>query len=305
MIPKKYRSLHLLPLLAIALLASAAAGLEEQTVVVALLSRDVAAYDSVVAAFEQNLQEQLPECVRLHRFYLPAGEDSGALLAEVRTLRPNLVLTLGTPATRLAQSRLGGLPQLFAMVLNPEENVITPPGVCMDIPVDIRVEMLARMLGDVSFGTLYSSASVGPYQRLSQAFARQGIELNALMVDGPEAFPRACVQLCRKVDCFVMLPDAGLFSPDSVVFLLREGLRRGIPVVGLSERYTQAGALVSFGLDYSHIGEQAALLWLRGAEGKYEKPSRIRFSLNLLTARQLRLRLPAEIVAEADMVIGR
>jgi len=297
--------LHLLPLLAIALLASAAAGLDERTVVAALLSRDVAAYDSVVAGFEQNLQKELPEGVGVHRFYLAAGEDYETLLAEVRSLQPSLVFTLGTPATRLAQSRLTGLPQLFAMVLNPEENGITPPGVCMDIPVDVRVETLARMLGEVNFGTLYSSASVGAYRRLNQACARQGIELNALMVDGPEAFPRACVQLCRKVDCFVMLPDAGLFSPDAVVFLLREGLHRGIPVVGLSERYTQAGALVSFGLDYTHIGEQAALLWRRGAEGQYEKPSRMRFSINLLTARQLRLRLPAEIVDEAGMVIGR
>ena len=129
MTPERHRSLHLLPLLAIALLASAAAGLDERTVVAALLSRDVAAYDSVVAGFEQNLQKELPEGVGVHRFYLAAGEDYETLLAEVRSLQPSLVFTLGTPATRLAQSRLTGLPQLFAMVLNPEENGITPPGV--------------------------------------------------------------------------------------------------------------------------------------------------------------------------------
>ena len=72
MTPERHRSLHLLPLLAIALLASAAAGLDERTVVAALLSRDVAAYDSVVAGFEQNLQKELPEGVGVHWFYLAA-----------------------------------------------------------------------------------------------------------------------------------------------------------------------------------------------------------------------------------------
>ena len=274
-------------------------------VVVALQSRSIAAYDSVVSGFEEELRDLFAGTTNfnLQRIYLKDRDPKGLVL-QLQELNPMVTLTLGTPATRLAQEQLSEKALLFSLVGEPEESGIAPPGIRMGISEHTKLGVLVQIFGDGRFGTIYSANSVKAYHRLEQACLAYNVELIGVMVNSPGEFPQACKKLFKLIDCFIMLPDTALYSPDSVAFLLRGGLKQGTAIVGLSKRYTQAGALISFGVDYWDIGKQAAQLWVEG-EKSYLAPRKMNFSLNLLAARQIKLQLPKEIVADAEVVIGQ
>ena len=154
-----------------------------------------------------------------------------------------VTLTLGTPATRLAQEQLSEEALLFSLVGEPEESGIAPPGIRMGISEHAKLGVLVQIFGNGRFGTIYSANSVKAYHRLEQACLAHNVELTGVMINSPGEFPQACKKLFKLIDCFIMLPDTALYSPDSVAFLLRGGLKQGTTIVDLSRRYTQAGAL--------------------------------------------------------------
>ncbi|MBN98999.1 MAG: hypothetical protein CME16_07080 [Gemmatimonadetes bacterium] len=274
-------------------------------VVVALQSRNIAAYDSVIFGFEEQLKYVFAGTTNFNLQRISLKDvDPKALALQFQELNPMVTLSLGTPATRLAQEKLAEGSVLFSLVGEPEESGIEPPGIRMGIPELAKLDVLVQIFKDGKFGTIYSANSVKAYRRLEEACLAHGVELTGIMINNPGEFPQACKKLFKLIDCFIMLPDTALYSPDSVAFLLRRGLKQGTAIVGLSSRYTQAGALISFGVDYCDIGKQAAQLWVDG-EKTYLAPRKMNFSLNLLAARQIKLQLPKEIVDEAIIVIGQ
>jgi len=109
----------------------------------------------------------------------------------------------------------------------------------------------------------------------------------------------------------LMIPDPKIYFPRSVEYLLLESLRKRFPVVGLSRLYTKAGALLSFDCDYKDLGRQAGEIALRILDGENpadiqpQRPGKIKFSLNLLTAERLGIKIPSVIITEASEVFGK
>jgi len=68
-----------------------------------------------------------------------------------------------------------------------------------------------------------------------------------------------------------MVADTKIYFPKSIEHLLREGLSRKIPVIGLSSSYTKAGSLISFDCDYEDLGRQTAEFALRILAGERSK----------------------------------
>jgi putative ABC transport system substrate-binding protein len=122
--------------------------------------------------------------------------------------------------------------------------------------------------------------------------------------------PDAFKELWRQIDCFLIIPDSRVYSAKSVEYLLVEAFRKTIPVIGLSSSYTKAGALISFECDYEDLGEQAAEIALKILNGedpakiKYLGPKKINFSLNLLAAQRLDIKISSDVIKEAKEVFG-
>jgi putative ABC transport system substrate-binding protein len=285
-----------------------------ETVEIAVVkSRDLPPYNLTLRGFKNHLNDV---GIRSHvREATLKGEGEEALSNIRRVFEsytPDLVLALGTPAARAAQSIVKDVPVLFTMVLDPKASNLLPPGVVMAIPHDAKLGQLKRVLPDAKrIGLVYSQNSTSAYEGIARAATRLGLQLVAEKIDSGKELAEAIEDISWQIDCFLMITDSTIYFPRSVEYLLRHGLRKKIPVVGLSSYYTKAGALISFDCDYEQLGSETAdiaLKLLSGADPSnigFLAPGHVNFSLNLLVADRIGIKIPPHIITEAREVFGK
>lgn len=289
----------------------------EDVVVVAIKSHNTYAsspYTRTLEAFKAELKKQ---GIRSHliEFNLERKkkEEFPEIYQEVASSEASLIFALGTPAAKTTQQTIKHIPTIFVMVLDPERSNIMPPGVSMSISFETKLRELKRILSGVKkIGFVYSPAYRSLYGRALKACRKLDLELIGREVGSQKEFPQALEYISsEKIDCFLMSTDPKIYFTKSVEHLLTEGLQKGFPVIGLSSSYTRAGALVSFECDYEDLGKQGAELALRVLGGEdiaklgSEEPRKIKYSLNLHTAKRLGIKIPEQIKKEASEVIGR
>lgn len=280
--------------------------------IVALKSRSLTSHNAALEGFKDYIDIQ-GTGARIIEYDLKAEERKGLskFSEEIKSKKPNLVLALGTPAAKVAQEEFANVPVLFTMVLNPERNNISPPGISMNIPYEQGLKYLRKILpGKVRIGLIYSSRSASLYKEVSHAGRNLGFKLVAKKVDSEKQFPEAIKALSGQIDLFLMLPDSSVYFPKSVEYLLRESLKNKFAVVGLSSNYVRAGALISFDCDYRDLGVQSAGLALKMLSEKavlkrIVEPREVKFSLNLIVAKRLGLEIAPEVIEQASEVFGR
>jgi len=114
-----------------------------------------------------------------------------------------------------------------------------------------------------------------------------------------------CVCLCVWI-----LPDATVLAPEVVQYMLLFSYRKKIPLLGISERQAQKGAVLSLSFGSSNdIGKQAGELSnsiLGGktpAEIPYTTARLVKLTVNLKAARKLEMEIPKSILKIADSII--
>ena len=110
-------------------------------------------------------------------------------------------------------------------------------------------------------------------------------------------------------------PPGALVQLSSPTFELHAGqiaeftLRRRVPAISMSSRFTDAGGLMAYGPSRPEFGRRLAVLIdkiLKGAspgELPIEQPTKFELIVNLRAARALGLALPPSLLARADRVI--
>ncbi len=135
--------------------------------------------------------------------------------------------------------------------------------------------------------------------RLADALRRAGLQAVNTPVRSPTALPAALAGLENKVDVLLGLHDRTVFTPHTAKAILLYSFRARIPVIGLSESWVKAGALYALEPDYEDLGRQCgrAALRLQGEpQDLPAQPSRLVLSVNLRTARHMRIDWPNEVL---------
>ena len=280
--------------------------------IVVIKSQNTIPYNTTLCEFKDYLNRQHME-VRITEIVLSSEyEDELLNIGKIiKSIRPNLILALGTPAARIAQESAENILVLSTMVLDPKASKIEPPSISIDIPVQIKLRQIKSILPDVKkIGLFYSPGTRNVFEEASRISGRLGLEIIARQINSARELHNAFNRLCQRIDCFLIIPDSTIYSAKSVEYLLIEAFRKKIPVIGLSASYTRAGALISFECNYENLGKQAAetaLNMLNGGDPAmigYSGPKEICFSLNLLAARRLNVKISTEIIKEAREVFG-
>jgi putative ABC transport system substrate-binding protein len=226
--------------------------------------------------------------------------------------RPDLILTMGTNATRIAQDMVTDVPVIFTMVLDPHRSGISVSGVSMDITYETKLETLKEIIPNkTKIGVIYSPQSTSSYEELLKVSRNLGFDVAGIEISSEKEFPKAIRTIFETADCFLMLPDPKIYFPKSIQHLLHESMKSGIPTIGLSSTYTRAGALISFDCDYRDLGKQAADLALerlaadKPQQTEFIKPRKAEFSINLLVAERLGIRFSSKIIKQASEVFGK
>jgi len=129
-------------------------------------------------------------------------------------------------------------------------------------------------------------------------------------ITSPREIAAALESLQDGIDALWILPDETTLAQPALQQILLFSYRRKIPVLGLSERHAQLGALFALSFASSEdIGRQAAELALtvlsgtKATEIPYTTPRKVSLTVNLKTAGKLGIEVPKTILGRATTVI--
>ena len=174
--------------------------------------------------------------------------------------------------------------------------------VFIDQPLERQMRLALLIKPDTkSIGTVLGKDNI----KLANEFKRACTLLNLVPVIAhlePEDNP---VQILgpaiEKSDVFLPLPDRSVFNQAAAKWILYLSLRNGVPLIGFSQKYADAGAVAALYTNVDQIAAQTAtiaLQMLRSATLPAPTyPNQFEISINHTAARNLGLQLNANVEA--------
>ena len=244
-------------------------------------------------------------------------------VAELVDLRPDVILTQGTPLTVAAQQQTRIIPIVFTLVADPVASGL--------------VASLARPGANITGLTNYEYAIGGKWletlkesaPRITRVLAIENpanagapglsreIELGAhsFGVQITTASTLDAAEMERAIEAFARESNGGLLVlPDATTSNLRASIveltaRHRLPAIYPFRYFAASGGLISYGIDTADQFRRAASyvdLILKGAKPAdlpVQAPTKFGLVINLKTAKTLGLEIPSTLVGRADEVI--
>ena len=293
-----------------------------------LHSASAAAFANFVAAFRKGLMEvgyvEGENVAIEYRWGEGHNERLPALAAGLVRQRVNVIVTpVSTAATLAAKAATATIPIVFVIGADPVKiglvaSLHRPGGNATGIS-DVGVELGAKRLGllkgccqqprDLPCSSiprihLLPSPSSRSYRRpLRPWVSKSKLSLPVRIA----ASTRPLRRLKKRTDAFLISPEA-LFVTRRVQ-LVSLAARHALPALYHRREFTDAGGLMSYGLDLTDQFRQTSIYAgriLKGekpAEMPVQLPTKFEFVLNLQAAKTLGLEVPPTLLARADEVI--
>jgi putative ABC transport system substrate-binding protein len=190
--------------------------------------------------------------------------------------------------------------------------VVTPPvtsranttGFYLATPVREYTDLIRNHLRSIK-----QVAVVGSRSQLSTLawFDEQPAPCSAHSVRNTVEFVNT-VRRLDTADAIILLPDAELLTSAAMdeVFLL--SFRKGIPLMGISEKNVREGALAALVVDMVHVGRMIGAAAAKALKGVSidrippSPPSKFDLFINMATARRMGVPIPGEVIRMAKRV---
>jgi putative ABC transport system substrate-binding protein len=243
-----------------------------------------------------------------------AGDKSAQRLqlTELLAFEPDLLITIGTPATELAAREHVSTPLLATLIVDTRAFVgaTNATAIYLEFPVDLQLQWLRRLLPQARRLAVVYGESVNELKVASAAEVAEklGLQLQASRLDSPTELPATLMRLEGRTDALWGISDAVVFTPQTAKPLLMFSLERKIALVGLSMSWVKAGALYALDRDYTDIGEQCADFATRILNGTApgeippEPPRKVLYAVNQRVARSLGIRFSDDVLRSATRV---
>ena len=280
-------------------------------------------------AFEQGLRESdylnRQDIATENRYAKDADEISRAV-NDLVTLRVDVIMTTGTPASLAAKRATSSIPIVAANMADPVADGLVArlsrPGGNLTGNTFLGPELIAKRLqllrelvpGITRIAGLQHPGVYGERTMLNmlidlQERAKQGgIKFQAYDARGPSDFDAAFEAMIKARE------DALLVFPSPMFYVNYQRLvdlatAHQLPTMWVFREAVQAGGLICYGADIPDLSRRAGIYVakiLRGAKPSdltVEQPTRFDFMINLRTAKALRLTVPPTLLVAADEVI--
>lgn len=244
------------------------------------------------------------------------------LVSELSSLRPDVILTAGTPASQAAQKIIRDVPIVFSMVSDPVASGIVSNLARPDANITGISNFFPAMISKLL--ELIVMASTAKHVAVLHDPANQGkqLEMRSLLESGRamQIFIDS-VELRNKIDveeAFAAMtkkkPDALIVLVDAVTnanaeLIINRASNLGLAAIYQERTFVDRGGLMSYALDYCKHFQRAAtyadkiLKGERASNLPVEQPATFQFAINLKTAKSMGLNLPPSVLAFADEVI--
>jgi putative ABC transport system substrate-binding protein len=282
--------------------------------VAVVLSATVDEYRDAQRGFERTLRHTI-----VAEYDMDGDFDRGRkIVSEIRSkVKHDLVLAVGVWALEVMVREDPGVPVVYAMVLNPSNVVGVGPGNITGASMNVSAERAVRVLRQLSseihrVGIVFDPANTGFLLNPARTIARtQGIQLVARDVQSSGEAVAALDSLQEEgIHALWILPDKTVLAPAVIEHMLLFSYRNRIPVLGLSPRHAEMGALISLSFASGEdIGRQAGelanriLAGSRPSELPYTMARQVALTVNLKAAKKLGMSIPEDLLAIANEVI--
>jgi len=255
--------------------------------------------------------------------YSERYEELPALMAGILASRPDVIVSLGTPATETAKRATTTIPivmesladvvatGLVPNLARPGGNVTGVSGFAPQLsgkrlelihellPDATRIAILANLANQSSAPVVHAAESAAPQMRM---------RLSTVDVRRPEDLGTAFDSMIRAhTDAFILAADPMLFTQIREIVGL--AVRHRLPGVYETRRFAEAGGLLSYGpLTHERFAQLAGYVdrILRGARPgdlPIEQAKTFELVLNAKSAEALGLTFPPPLRLRADLVI--
>jgi len=287
--------------------------LETQSVSI-VISRAIAPYVASAQGTQQALKDAGIRTVQVQNM---AGDlnEAGRIAAELRAHPPDVIVTVGTEATRAMRREFDDIPIISSMVVHPEtllEKDQSVYGASLEVPAGTQLSSLKELLPSAQrVGILYNPTLHGEtaMDRRREAARENHVELVLQPVSAAADIPKGLqALLVKQADALWLIPDETVLAPETVQNLLLETLRSRLPVVAPSLLFVQRGALLGVGGDYREVGRQAGEMAVSLLSGKrlaapMTEARKAVLYLNLRSAQALGIDVPKALIDRAEQVI--
>jgi putative ABC transport system substrate-binding protein len=246
-----------------------------------------------------------------------------SLAAELVRLRPDVILTNGTAATRAAKDATQTIPIVFTRSADPVgfglvASLARPGGNVTGLSIQAieimakRLELLSSAVPDAKrVGALWNPGdpTATPQLREVEGAARSlNIELVPAGVSGPDNFEpvfRAMVE--QRVGALIVVP--AVFFGEHTRELADLAIKARLPTMFETRATVAMGFLMGYAPSYPDMYRRAAVYVIKILKGAkpadlpIEQPTKFELVINLKTAKALGLTVPPRMLDLADEVI--
>ncbi len=274
-----------------------------------LISSNNAPYKAAVSGFNAYLAKQ---GIQADYEVYPLDGDAakaGPAIQKIKASGSRLIFTLGSLATDAVVKEVTDTPIIACLVLRTDnlKSLSNVTGVGLEFSFETQLEWLQRLLPQAkSVGVIYNPEENQKRIEHAARFAKKvGLHLEAQEVRTPRDIPAALNNLSKRADVIWGIADNLTLSPTIGKNVLLFSFRNNIPYIGPSATWVKAGALYSLDWDYEDLGAQCGEIAQKIFGGTAPadipalSPRRVLYTLNLFTARQMKITLSDELVRGA------
>lgn len=247
-----------------------------------------------------------------------------ALAEELVRLKPDVILTAAQPVNLAMKKQTATIPIVMATgadpvgggvvasLARPGGNVTGLSGFYEVTPVK-TLELAAAVAAPGSRVALFIDAKSpfgrGEYrEEVERAVKVFGFRASYFELGTPQELERALAAVAQdRPAMLIALAGSMFFALGERIVKSAADMR--LPLIGPFEEWADAGALMSYAVSLTESYRRAAsyvdkiLRGAKPAELPIEQPTRLSLAVNLKTAKQLGVAIPAAVLARADRVI--
>ena len=245
------------------------------------------------------------------------------LAEELVSMKVDVIVTEGTPATQAAQRATSSIPIVTSVVADPVASRFAAslgrPGGNItglsSISVDLspkHLELLKTMVPKLSRVAIVTNPGASHHpailKNLRAAALLMGIKVLPVSARTAADIERGFAAMAReRAEAVIIASD--VFFSGQLHQIAALAVEHRLPSIYTGRRYARAGGLMSYGQDLAEHFRHAATYVdkiLKGAkpgELPIEQPTRIHLAINRKTAKALGLTIPQELLLRADEVI--
>jgi putative ABC transport system substrate-binding protein len=243
---------------------------------------------------------------------------------ELVELRPDAILGRSTPETSALAHETRTVPIVFGIVSDPigsgfAANLAHPGGNITgftNVESTVAGKWVELLKGiaprTVRVAVLFNPATAPPFQfympSIQAAASSFGVKANAAPVHAKDEIEGVIAALARDRDgALILMPDP--FNVTNRDLIIPLATRYGVPAISDNLIYAESGGLIAYGVDVAESFRQAAGYIDRVLKGEkprdlpVQNPTKFVLTINLKTAKALRLIVSPSLLATADEVI--